>query len=77
MGHGQIGGSVKPATQFLQQSLRPLAQGGVARIALDVEKSLEGGNGGAALVEPRIELPGFEQQLRPPSGAIASMRSSD
>src|SRR5271168_2516680 len=57
--------SVKPATQFLQQGRRTLAQSGIAGRALDMEKSLEGGDRGAALVQARVELSRLEQQFRP------------
>src|SRR5689334_18370490 len=57
--------SVKPAAQFLQQRRRALAQGRRTVAALDREKALERGNRRSALVQPGIDLAGFEQQLRP------------
>src|SRR5882724_10345752 len=57
--------SVKPAAQFLQQGRRPLAQVGIAVRPLHAQESLEGGDGGPAVVQARIELAGLEKQFRP------------
>src|SRR5260221_114177 len=57
--------SVKPPTQFLQQGGGLPAQRGIAQAGLDAEEALEGGYGGAPLVEPGIDLARLEQELRP------------
>jgi hypothetical protein len=62
-GAGYRAASVKPAAQFLQQGRRLLAQGGIALARFDAEEALEGGDRGATLVEPGVDLSGLEQQF--------------
>src|SRR5690349_6142127 len=58
------GQSVKPAAQFPQQVRCASAQRRIALAPLDIEEPAEGRNGGAALVQPGIDLAGLEQERR-------------